>query len=91
MRPTSVQRSPDEQSASLWHDAPLAPIPAGAHVRIGPQYAPAAHSSLTVHIAPLVEHPHGAHIPPLHVRPVRQSLEVLQDVPVPPGGGGFWV
>jgi hypothetical protein len=90
MKPTIVQRSPDAQSASLWQGAPPAPMPAGAHVRIGPQYDPAVHSSLTVHIAPLAEQPQGAHFPALHARPVRQSLDVVHGLPVPPApGGGF--
>jgi hypothetical protein len=87
VNPTSEQRSPDAQSASLWHDAPLAPMPAGAQVRVGPQYEPAAHSSLTVHIVPLVEHPHGAHLPALHASPVRQSLDDPHGMPLLPGTG----
>jgi hypothetical protein len=73
-------------------------MPAVAHVRIGPQYEPAAHSSLIVHkpaahsslivhIVPLVEHPHGSHMPALQVRPARQSPDDPQGFPVLPGAG----
>jgi hypothetical protein len=62
-------------------------MPAGAQVRIGPQYEPAAHSSLTVHIVPFVEHPQGAHAPALQVSPARQSPDDPHGLPVLPGAG----
>jgi hypothetical protein len=86
-KPTSVQRSPGAQSASLWHDAPFMPMPAVAHVRMGPQYEPAAHSSLIVHIVPLVEHPHGSHMPDLHWSPARQSPDDPHGFPLLPAAG----
>jgi hypothetical protein len=44
-KPTRLHRSPAAQSASLPHEVPASPPPAGAQVRPPLQKSPAAHSA----------------------------------------------
>jgi hypothetical protein len=79
-----LHRSPGAQLASLVHALPLVPDPAMVHVRCGPQYSPAEHSSLMVHGVPAVPQPQGAQVPEApHIRPGLHVIVPLQAWPTP--------
>src|SRR5215471_2092657 len=73
-KPTTSQRNPELQSASLEQPSPSPPLPPGWHVRSAPQKDPSLHSPLMTQGAPSPCEWPGAHFPFVHARPMRHGF-----------------
>src|SRR5580658_10185524 len=84
LTPSNAQRSPLAQSASPAHPTPAAFMPAGSHVRLGPQL-PVLHSGPISQLAPASSLPIGAsHMPSAHRMPTRHGVLTVHASPTLP-------